>query len=334
MLSINWTLRALLATSVAIVFCVAGISILFLYQSVRTPIGTSDQFLVIEPGAGLSTIAKQFERQGFTRSEWPVIFWGLLSGIAGSLKAGEYFIETGETPAQVLGKIGRGEIFERKVTILEGVTFREMSARLAQAKKLKDQLSQMSDSEVMNALNLQVSSIEGSFFPDTYHYVLNESDLDVLARAAGKMDRVLNAIWESRSADLSIANKYEALILASIIQKEAMLEAEMPVISGVLQNRLKIGMRLQTDPTVIFGLGPDFDGRLKRSHLKQDTAYNTYTRHGLPPGPIAAPGRAALSAAVNPSETEFLYFVAKGDGSHYFSKTLAEHNQAVKKFIK
>ena len=127
----------------------------------------------------------------------------------------------------------------------------------------------MSNSEVMNALNLQVSSIEGSFFPDTYYYVLNESDLDVLARAAGKMDRVLNEIWESRSADLSIATKYEALILASIIQKEAMLEAEMPVISGVLQNRLKIGMRLQTDPTVIFGLGPDFDGRLKTQSLEE-----------------------------------------------------------------
>ncbi len=334
MLSTNWILRAFLATSVAIIFCVAGVSILFLYQSVRTPIAASDQFLVIESGAGLSKIARQFEQQGYTRSEWPVIFWGVLSGVSASLKAGEYFIETGETPAQVLGKIGRGEIFERKVTILEGVTFREMSARLAQAKKLKDQLSQMSDTEVMNMLNLDAPSIEGSFFPDTYHYVLNESNVDVLSRAAAKMKRVLNNIWKSRSPNLSISSKYEALILASIIQKEAMLEAEMPVISGVLQNRLKIGMRLQTDPTVIFGLGPDFEGRLKRSHLKMDTAYNTYTRHGLPPGPIAAPGRAALSAAVNPSETEFLYFVAKGDGSHYFSKTLAEHNQAVKRFIK
>ncbi len=334
MLSANWTLRAFLATAVAIVFCVAGVSILFLYQSVRAPIAASNQFLVIESGDGLSKIARQFERQGFTRSEWPVIFWGVLSGISASLKAGEYLIETGETPAQVLGKIGRGEIFERKVTILEGVTFREMSARLAQAKKLKDQLSQMSDMEVMNLLNLQAPSIEGSFFPDTYHYVSNESSLDVLSRAVLEMNRVLTEVWESRSADLSFSTKYEALILASIIQKEAMLEAEMPIISGVLQNRLRIGMRLQTDPTVIFGLGPDFDGRLKRSHLKKDTAYNTYTRHGLPPGPIATPGKAALLAAVNPSETEFLYFVAKGDGSHYFSKTLSEHNQAVKRFIK
>ena len=232
MLSANWTLRALLATSVAIVFCVAGVSILFLYQSVRTPIAASDQFLVIESGAGLSKIARQFENQGFTHSEWPVIFWGVLSGISASLKAGEYFVETGETPAQVLGKIGRGEIFERKVTILEGVTFREMSARLAQAKKLKDQLSQMSDTEVMNTLNLDAPSIEGSFFPDTYHYVLNESSVDVLSRAAVKMDRVLTEIWESRSADLSMSTKYGALMLASIIQKEARLEAEMPVRSG------------------------------------------------------------------------------------------------------
>jgi UPF0755 protein len=183
-----------------------------------------------------------------------------------------------------------------------------------------------------NQLSLSTPSLEGAFFPATYFFRLGDSDTGILKRAARKMEKELQHAWDTRAPNLLLKDPYEALTLASIIQKEAMLESEMPRISGVFHNRLRLKMRLQTDPTVIFGLGPDFEGPLKRSHLKKDTPYNTYTRGGLPPGPIALPGRAALNAALNPLSTEDLYFMAKGNGSHKFSKTLEEHNRAVKKY--
>lgn len=333
-LSLRWSIKATLATTFSVAICCLGVTLIFFYQSIRQPIDMPDQFLVIEPGEGLFSVAEQFVALGLSRSTWPVTGWGLLSGVANSLQAGEYLVETSMTPAEVLGKISRGEIFERKVTIVEGLTFRDFIKTLKKAQRLSHVLDQMSIDEIANAIEHPHDTLEGSFFPATYNYVQNESDLDVLSRAAQKMLREREAIWDERTEEIFIQTPYEAVILASIIQKEAMLESEMPTISGVLHNRLKKGMRLQVDPTVIYGLGPEFKGRLKRRHLKKDTPYNTYTRDGLPPGPIAAPGRAALIAAVRPAQTEFLYFVAKGDGSHYFSRTLAEHNRAVKKYIR
>lgn len=333
-LSLRWTIKASLATILSVAICCLGVTLLFFYQSIRRPVDIPERFLIVEPGEGLSSVADQFVAQGLSKSRWPVMGWGLLSGVADSLQAGEYLIESKTTPAEILGKISRGEIFERKVTIIEGVTFRDFLKTLKKAQRLRHVLDEMSVEEIAMAIDYPHSTLEGSFFPATYNYRHNESDLDLLSRAARKMSRERDAIWEERIEAIAIQTPQEAVILASIIQKEAMLESEMPTISGVLHNRLKKGMRLQVDPTVIYGLGPGFKGKLRRKHLKMDTPYNTYTRDGLPPGPIASPGRAALRAAVQPEETEYLYFVAKGDGSHFFSRTLEEHNRAVKKYIR
>ncbi|MEK9784858.1 MAG: endolytic transglycosylase MltG [Gammaproteobacteria bacterium] len=318
----------------AVFISCAGASMLFLYQSVRDPFDQPDQFLHIPTGDGLSKIARQFVDLQLISQAWPILAWGILSGVSRSLQAGEYLVETGMTPAQVLGKIGRGEIFQRRVTILEGFTYYQLLERLQKAQRLARVLENTPAEDIHAAIGHPYGTLEGSFYPDTYHYGAGDSDLELLARASQKMRQEREAAWSVRAADLAIDSPYQALILASIIQKEAMRVEEMPVISGVLHNRLKLGMRLQVDPTVIYGLGPGFKGKLRRKHLRKDTPYNTYTRDGLPPGPIASPGRDALLAAVQPSQTPYLYFVAKGDGTHHFSSTLAEHNRAVKKYIK
>ncbi|HCX86918.1 MAG TPA: endolytic transglycosylase MltG [Gammaproteobacteria bacterium] len=327
-----WSLRALGTLTLAIGICVLGTSLIFLYQTVRTPVSSNDSFLVVKPGSGVTHLARQLVSEGLAGSEWPVIAWAVLSGTAGSFKAGEYFIPAKTTPAQILGKLSRGGVHQRKLTIIEGLRFSQLRERLVGETHLAATVASLSERDILDELAPDRPSVEGLFFPDTYYFLLEDTDMSILTKAAGKMDRELMHAWQNRAADLVLDDPYEALTMASIIQKEAMLESEMPRISGVLHNRLKRKMRLQTDPTVIFGLGPGFKGPLKRSDLKKDTPYNTYTRAGLPPGPIALPGRSALLAAVNPLATEDLYFVAKGDGSHHFSKTLKEHNRAVKKY--
>ncbi len=333
-LDLRWSLRAVITCLVAVLISCSGISLLFLYQAVRSPIKSPDQFLMVPVGEGLAQVARRFVGQGMISESWPIMAWGVLSGISQSLQAGEYLVETGMTPAQVLGKISRGEIFERKVTLVEGLTFHQMLGVLKKAQRLDSVLPSTSADAIRAAIGHPFESLEASFYPDTYHYGAGDSDIELLARASSRMKKVSADVWARRAPDLAVGSTHEAIILASIIQKEAMRAEEMPIISSVLHNRLKLGMRLQVDPTVIYGLGPDFKGKLKRRHLRKDTPYNTYTRDGLPPGPISAPGEDALLAAVQPHQTSYLYFVAKGDGTHYFSKTLQEHNRAVKKYIK
>ena len=328
----RWYLRSLISLIVAVSVSCLGVSLVFLYQTMRTPVNPTEQFLVVTPGTGAKNLAEQLVSEGLAKSDWSVIAWAVLSGTSGTFKSGEYLIPENTSPAQILGKISRGEVHQRKLTIVEGLRFSQLRDRLEKEKALTRTAVQMPEATLAAQLSLSAPSLEGAFFPATYFFLLGDSDTSILERAAKKMEKELLHAWDTRAPNLLLKDPYEALIMASIIQKEAMLESEMPRISGVFHNRLRLKMRLQTDPTVIFGLGPDFKGPLKRSHLKKDTPYNTYTRGGLPPGPIALPGRAALNAVLNPLATEDLYFMAKGDGSHKFSKTLEEHNRAVKKY--
>ena len=328
----SWCVRAFVTLATAIGISSLGVCLIFLYQTVRAPVSQEERFLVVTPGMGATELAGRLVSEGFADSEWPIVAWAILSGTAGSFKSGEYFIPAKSSPAQILGKISRGDVHQRRVTLIEGLRFSQVRERLTRKEKLESDAALMSEDALLDALSLEPASLEGQFFPSTYFFTLGDTDTSILRRAAQKMSQELQQAWEQRVPDLLLDEPYDALILASIIQKEAMLASEMPRISGVFHNRLRLKMRLQTDPTVIFGLGPDFKGPLKRSDLKKDTPYNTYTRGGLPPGPIALPGRAALLAAVNPMTTEDLYFVARGDGSHQFSKTLTEHNRAVKKY--
>ena len=256
-----------------------------------------------------------------------------LSGQDARLKAGSYELPTGITPLQLLDKLVRGDSAVRSVTLVEGWTFAQMRLALQNAEHLKQETQAQTANLLMKTIGRPGQHPEGRFFPDTYVYPKGSSDIGVWRQAAAAMERKLADAWEQRDANLPLKTPDEALILASIIEKETGRETDRKLVSGVFINRLRIGMRLQTDPTVAYAAGPDFDGRLRRKHLDTDTPYNTYTRIGLPPTPIAAPGWASLQAAVRPANTRAFYFVARGDGSSQFSETLAEHNQAVRRHI-
>ena len=263
------------------------------------------------------------------------LYWRFLAhelGVQSRLKAGEYRLAAELTPGAVLQQLADGKVIQRKFTVIEGWNFRELRAALAELDAVQHTLGEVSDAEIMRQLGREGVAAEGRFLPETYHYTRNTSDLVLLRRAMQSMDQALAEAWETRQPGLPLRSPDEALILASIIEKETGQHGERAEIAGVFVRRLQIGMRLQTDPTVIYGLGADFDGNLTRAHLQTDTAWNTYTRDGLPPTPIAMPGRAALQAAVQPAAGKALYFVARGDGSHAFSNTLNEHNRAVQQY--
>ncbi len=249
-----------------------------------------------------------------------------------TIKPGDYAVTRGMTPRDLLDKLVRGDRIVLTLTLVEGWTFRQFREALAKADHLRHDSAALSPAEIMKTLGKPGVAAEGRFFPDTYHYFKNASDIDLLRQSMTLMDRRLQAAWDARAPGLPLKNADEALVLASIVEKETGQAADRPEVAGVFINRLRIGMRLQTDPTVIYGLGDQFDGDLKRSHLTADTPYNTYTRAGLPPTPIAMPGKASLMAAVQPAQTKALYFVARGDGSSHFSESLGEHNRAVDKY--
>lgn len=285
--------------------------------------------LAVASGANARQIADQLARAGAL--VWPdmVYAWFRLSGQSRSIKAGSYEITAGTTPRTLLDKLVRGEQALRSVTLVEGWTFQQVRAALSAAPDLTADTAGMTDAALMAKLGRPGIHPEGRFFPDTYTYPKRSSDLQVLERAMTGMDRQLQAVWQRRAADSPLTSPDQALVLGSIVEKETGLASDRPFIAGVFVNRLRIGMRLQTDPTVIYGLGAQFDGNLRKRDLQTDTPWNTYTRAGLPPTPISMPGREALLAAVAPAQTTALYFVARGDGSSQFSNTLAEHNRAV-----
>ncbi|MFN4326661.1 MAG: endolytic transglycosylase MltG [Azonexus sp.] len=249
-----------------------------------------------------------------------------------AIKAGSYAVKEGTTPHQLLDKLLKGKVTQGDLTLVEGWTFRQWRARLDRHPDLRHDTLGLSEAQIIERLGLTAPSLEGLLYPDTYLFDKQSSDLDLLARASRAMQRKLEAEWAQRSGGLPYKSPEEALIMASIIEKETGREADRAMVAAVFVNRLRKGMLLQTDPTVIYGLGDSFDGNLRKRDLQTDTPYNTYTRPGLPPTPIAMPGQASLRAALNPAASDVLYFVARGDGSSVFSRTLEEHNQAVNKF--
>lgn len=289
----------------------------------------------IESGASPKRIANQLQAAGVEVSSSFIYEFFKWSGKHNQLKAGSYEINKGITATGLLNKLVKGEQAMRTVVLLEGWTFKQMQAALDKAPDLKHESSGMDQIILMRYLGEGESdrSAEGRFFPDTYHYPKNSSDLLIWKQALKAMDKQLALAWAERRPDLTLKSPYEALILASIIEKETGLASDRAQIAGVFHNRLRIGMRLQTDPSVIYGV-ENFDGNLRKIDLLTDTPYNTYTRSGLPPTPISMPGRAALRAATYPMPTDALYFVAKGDGSSHFSASLEEHNRAVNEYIR
>jgi UPF0755 protein len=288
--------------------------------------------LEIEPGTTPRGVAREVVKSGIQTDARLLYAWFRLSGQDRKIKAGNYEIPAGTTPYELLQKLARGEESLRAITFVEGWTFRQMRAAMAKDEFLKQDTAALSEADIMTALGKPGVAAEGRFFPDTYTYAKGSSGLAVLKRAAHAMDRRLDQVWALRTADLPLKSPDEALILASIVEKETGTAADRGQIAGVFVNRLRVGMLLQTDPTVIYGMGEKFDGNLRRNDLRTDTPWNTYTRPGLPPTPIAMPGKAALMAAVQPAATKALYFVARGDGSSHFSATLDEHNRAVNRY--
>ena len=288
--------------------------------------------LSIESGTSPREIAQAWVDAGVQTSPRLLYAWFRASGQARRIRAGSYEIDPGTSPRRLLAKMVQGEEALEQVRFIEGWTLRQLRAELARAPALKPATTTLSDSELMTALGAPGQAAEGRFFPDTYVYSRGVSDLTVLKRAYQAMHKRLAAAWAERSPDNPLSSADEALILASIVEKETGSEADRALVAGVFANRLRIGMPLQTDPTVIYGLGPAFDGNLRKRDLLADTPYNSYTRSGLPPTPISLPGMASLRAAVRPQATRALYFVARGDGSSAFSESLAEHNRAVNKY--
>lgn len=249
-----------------------------------------------------------------------------------AIKAGSYAVYEGVTPSQLLDKLLKGKVTQGELTLVEGWTFRQWRARLDKHPDLKHELLGLSEAQIIEKLGLRLVSLEGQLFPDTYLFDKQSSDLELLARAQRAMQRKLDAEWASRSTALPYKTPSDALIMASIVEKETGREADRQLVAAVFVNRLRKGMLLQTDPTVIYGIGEKFDGNLRKRDLLTDTPYNTYTRPGLPPTPIAMPGQASIRAALNPAPSDVIYFVARGDGSSEFSRTLDEHNRAVNKY--
>lgn len=288
--------------------------------------------LSIEPGSSPREVARLVAASGVQARPDMLYWWFRLSGKSRQIRAGSYELGQGTTPESLLQKLVQGDEALRAVTLVEGWTFRQARQALARAEALKPDAQGLSDEALMAALGRSGVHPEGRFYPDTYTYSKGSSDLAVLKRAMRSMDQRLQAAWAQRLPEVPLQTPDQALILASIIEKETGRLADQPLISAVFNNRLRIGMRLQTDPSVIYGLGESFDGNLRRVDLQTDTPYNSYTRGGLPPTPIALPGKAALLAAVRPQSSKALYFVARGDGSSQFSATLDEHNRAVDKY--
>jgi UPF0755 protein len=286
----------------------------------------------VEAGSSVRGAAEQVAAAGVPVQ--PLLLEALvrLSGKSGRIKAGAYELEPGATPRRLVEQLVRGEFAQHALIVIEGWTFRQMRQAVAENTALKHDTVHLSDEELLAKVTPDYKQPEGLFFPDTYLFAKGASDLQIYRRAHALMQKKLEESWSARAPGLPYKTPYEALIMASIVEKETGQKAERDMIAGVFVNRLRQGMMLQTDPTVIYGMGERFRGNIRKRDLQTDTPYNTYTRAGLPPTPIALPGTAALAAALNPARTDALYFVARGDGTSHFSGNLTEHNQAVNKY--
>jgi UPF0755 protein len=319
------------------VVMVAGLS--WLDQKLQQPQVFLGQTFKIEKGDSLKVFAARLQQAGVVDEAYSLIVYARYKGLAGSLHTGIYRFEDGLNLVQVLDAITSGDYrLSHSFTFVQGSTFNQFRNALAVTSSVQQTVAGQSDADVLALIDPAAIGLhpEGLFFPETYAFDPGARDLDIMRRAYQTMQATLANLWAERDPEIEIKSAYEALILASIIEKETGLASERKQISGVFMNRLRLGMKLQTDPTVIYGMGASYTGNIRRKDLKRDTPYNTYTRFGLPPTPICLPGQAALEAALHPLETDALYFVARGDGSggHRFSKTLTEHNKAVQQYLK
>ena len=323
-------MKRLLVLIIVAALAVAGAGYWWLHQPIVA--GDKPVELEIEPGTSPRAVAQAVQAAGIGVNADLLYWWFRLSGQDRKMRAGNYEIPVGATPQSLLARLVRGEDSQRVLTIVEGWSFRQVRAALAKEENLKHDSAVMTPEQIMDALGKHGLAAEGRFFPDTYAFSKGSSDIALLRRAMQAMDKRLEAAWSLKQDDSPLKSADELLILASIVEKETGKAADRGLVAGVFANRLRIGMLLQTDPTVIYGLGDKFDGNLRKRDLQTDTPWNTYTRVGLPPTPIAMPGKASLIAAVQPDKTKALYFVARGDGSSHFSESLDEHNRAVNTF--
>jgi UPF0755 protein len=300
------------------------------FSNAPLTVATQGQRIEIARGTGFKQIVAQLRERGLTHAS--PLYWRALAEqmrVAGRMHAGEYAITAGLTPRGLLQNLASGRVLQHDFTIVDGWSFAELRAALGKADKLQHLTRGLDDAAVMQKLGLPEEMPEGRFLPETYAYVKGDSDLDILRRAHADMQKTLAALWPQRDKDLPLATPYDALILASIVEKETGRADERKRIAGVFVRRLEYHMLLQTDPSVIYGMGASYAGNIRRSDLTTDTPYNTYTRPGLPPTPIALPGKPAIEAVLHPASGNDLYFVAKGDGTHVFAGSLAEHNRNV-----
>jgi UPF0755 protein len=327
-----------LAYSIVILFVAGLLTLAWLaydiQQFMSEPMNVPEQGLVIkvDQGSNLTRIAYHLQREQVINKPRYLTWYARWTSQANKIHIGEYKLEQGATPLALLESISKGDVIQYSLTIVEGWTFKQMLEAINNNEYVEHTLNDLSNEQIMAKLGHPGEHPEGRFMPDTYHFPRGINDLVLLERAYQSMSAYLEKQWQSRDVGIPIKTPYEALILASIVEKETGLASERPAIAGVFSRRLIKRMRLQSDPTVIYGMGDRFKGNIRRSDLKNDTPYNTYRNFGLPPTPIALPGRDAINAVLSPAEGDALYFVSKGDGSHYFSATLQEHNNAVIKY--
>ncbi|WP_394144348.1 endolytic transglycosylase MltG [Vibrio atypicus] len=293
-----------------------------------------DQIFTLKSGTSFHRVLAQLTEQGWIKSNDVSRLVRRLHPELTQLKAGTYLLQPGLNLTQTLELLKSGKEHQFAITFVEGSTFKEWREALVGASHLEHELTGLSETDIAVKLGLEHEKLEGLLLAETYHYTFGTSDLDILKRASSKLQQVLNTQWEKRQDKLPLKTPYEALILASIIEKETAVEEERERVASVFVNRLNKRMRLQTDPTVIYGMGDKYDGNIRKKDLRTPTPYNTYTIFGLPPTPIAMPGEASIEAALNPESSKYLYFVASGTGGHVFSKSLAEHNRAVRAYLK
>jgi UPF0755 protein len=324
-------MRLIFRLVVFLMFCAGVLAAGFHWWS-QQPIAQSEVEFRVPAGSSLRAAVAQMNAAGLPVPADLFVLLARWQGKAASIKAGTYTTMVGETPRSLLEKLASGKVSQGSITLVEGWTFHQFRARLDAHPRLKHDTQGLTEAEILDRLKLPLNSLEGRLFPDTYLFDLDSSDLDVIARAVASMQRQLEQVWMQRPSGLPYRTPDEALIMASIIEKETGREEDRALVAAVFVNRLRIGMRLQTDPTVIYGLGDAFTGNLRKIHLQTDTPYNTYTRAGLPPTPIAMPGLASLRATFAPAPSKAMYFVARGDGTSQFSHTLEEHNRAVNKY--
>ncbi len=324
------TLKSLFLLGILAMLAAGG----WLWWFAHTPLklGAATVEFTIPLGSSLRAASRAIAEAGVGMQPWAFEAVARVAGNPADIKAGQYEIRSGVTPLELLGKLVRGEVALTEIAFIEGSSFKQLRDALDAHSDIRHDTRALTDAEVMRRLQAPSENPEGLFFPDTYRFAKGASDFEILRSAYRAMAKRLDAAWAQRQADVPLASPYEALILASIVEKETGRADDRAMIAAVLVNRLRAGMKLQADPTVIYGLGSAFDGNLRKRDLVADTPYNTYTRDGLPPTPIALPGLASIEAVLNPARTDALYFVARGNGTSEFSRTLEEHNRAVTKY--